>query len=689
VATNNNYYDNKPCRKLEELQLQVVQQDDTIESQEELLRSFKASQQQVPQQTDPTRNVDLKSITIDLANTMCARLIAQHPIVSGLVDDLARSHGVKVNITVTQDIASLMQATLTGSQKDIDLLKNEILSLYTQLQFDLETQTKELHCMYAPLFLTESVADALAEIEESHLLEISVVEHGKAYLSVDEFSFRLKPKIAENNMVRGSDLVGFRTTTGPLLANFEWKVKHSGGRDVPLGREVQQQLTDFYNTSKEHKITLLLKGEQFVADVTSLKMIKVRTGESFTLIREVQQPVWYYCLDTKKFVEHTVADSQALENLYRYGGSFITLAGEKYTLDLTKMQQINLSTGEGVTVKRDPAIAHTKVPEFAISIAVKGLGDGLDSAVKAVQDKLQSFLCSCTFTDKFVCSVPQEWQETILVQVYNTAREYCLKIGSYGIQNEQLTMQLQGARDVIDRVQVRLKEYCLELQHHVFSQLSYVLKQTLQLASVSKYPQEWEPQQNDIELFDVQKGSGEWRKIDGLMKRTIPNVDMVYLNRIQNRKLWDKYALEKKQMSERNGGDAQVNRKLLFHGTRGTDPGTIIISPKGIDFRYSRRDYQLLWGTGAYFAVNASYSDNYCYVDQQLQVKQLLLVEVLTGNSCSYGTRNDPSLTKPPPLTQGNPFLYDTVNGFTNGSCVYVVYDHDKAYPAYLISYLS
>ena len=50
------------------------------------------------------------------------------------------------------------------------------------------------------------------------------------------------------------------------------------------------------------------------------------------------------------------------------------------------------------------------------------------------------------------------------------------------------------------------------------------------------------------------------------MKHTIPNVNMVYLKRVQHDivRLWDKYALEKKW----NRGDAQVNEKLLFHGTR-------------------------------------------------------------------------------------------------------------------------
>lgn len=654
-----------------------------IESQEELLHRLQSSQQHIPQQTDATPSVDLKSITIDFADNMYGRLIAQHPDISGLIDDLAKSHGVTVNIALTEDTASLMQATLTGSQNGIDHLKHEISSLSTQLKFGLETQRKELHCMFAPLFLSENIADALAEIEESHLIEISIVTHGGACLSVDEFPSHLKPKKA----LCVSDLEHYRRPNIPICMNFNWKVKDHMGQIVSLDKQAQEQLTVYYYSSTDNKTTLKLSGEQFVADVTSLELIGVKTGASFTLIKEVKQPVWSYTLDTKKIVAHTAADSLVLENLYRYGGSYVTLAGDKHTLDLTNMQQINLETGESTPVKRYPAIIQGMIPEFTISIAIRGLSDSLDSAVKAVQQKLESFLHSCTFTREFMASVPQEWQEIILVQVYNAARQYCLKIGSLGVQNGKLTIQLQGAKEVLDEVQMVLKEHCLELQHNIISQISHELKQ---LASISKYPPEWEPQQGDIELFDVQKGSTEWRDVDNLMNQTIPNIEIWYLDRIQDRKLWDKYALEKEHMSERNG-DAHVNEKLLFHGTANTDPQTVIQSVRGIDFRYSRCDYQQLWGKGSYFAVNASYCDsnNFYYVDQKLQVKQLLLVKVLTGYSCAYGTNCDPSLTKPPPLSVGNHSLYDTVNGFTKNSCVYVVYDHDRSYPAYLISYLS
>ena len=658
-----------------------------IESQEELLRSFQASQQYLSQSVDTTPTVDLKSTTINFADKLSGRLIAQHPVISGLVDDLAKSHGVTVSITLTEDTASLMQATLTGSQGGIDQLAEEISSLRNQLQFDLDTQVKELSCMFAPLFLSDSVASALAEIEESHLIEISVIEHNGAYLSIEEFSLHFGPKVAGRPLCV-SDLKQFRRPNVPICMDFNWKVKDRNGQIVPFGKQTQQHLTDFYNSSKDSKTTLKLNGEQFVADVNSLELIKIKTGESFTLIKEDQRPVWSYGVDSKNFVEHAAADSVAIEDLYRCGGSFVALAGNKHTLDLNKMQQINLETGESIAVRRHPAMVQGVVPEFSITIAVRGLGDSLDAAIKAVQQKLESFICSCTLISEFMAAVPPEWQEIILIQVYNAARQYCLKIGSFDVQNGKLTMQLQGSKDVIDKVHVVLKEHCLELQHHI---ISHVLENTLQLVSAisSCYPPEWEPQQDDIELLDVQKGSAEWANVETLMKQTIPNVAIVYLDRIQNMKMWDKYALEKKHMSERNGGDANVNEMRLFHGTRDTDPLTIIQAVRGIDFRYSRRDYQLLWGTGAYFAVNASYSNNYCYVDQKYRVKQLLLVKVLTGKSCSYGKKNDPDLTKPPALSQGNPLLYDTVNGFTNGSYVYIVYDHDRAYPAYLISYLS
>ncbi len=102
-----------------------------------------------------------------------------------------------------------------------------------------------------------------------------------------------------------------------------------------------------------------------------------------------------------------------------------------------------------------------------------------------------------------------------------------------------------------------------------------------------------------------------------------------------------------------------------------------------------------MWGKGAYFAVKAAYSDKYSHQLQPGNKKQMLVARVLTGKSCSYGTKQNPDLYQPPPLptkglsSQGPMLSYDTVNGETNGSQVYIVYDHDKSYPAFIITYTS
>jgi len=46
---------------------------------------------------------------------------------------------------------------------------------------------------------------------------------------------------------------------------------------------------------------------------------------------------------------------------------------------------------------------------------------------------------------------------------------------------------------------------------------------------------------------------------------------------------------------------------MLWHGTRTTDPRIISGSEEGFDMRFANAG---MWGTGNYFAVNASYSNN-------------------------------------------------------------------------------
>lgn len=103
-----------------------------------------------------------------------------------------------------------------------------------------------------------------------------------------------------------------------------------------------------------------------------------------------------------------------------------------------------------------------------------------------------------------------------------------------------------------------------------------------------------------------------------------------------------------------------------------------------------------MWGEGIYFAVNARYSDDYAYHHETQ--RQMILAKVLTGET--YKCPPNSSLKKPPIKPHacnsqsilGSTFkdeLYDSVNGHINGSDIFVIYDHGRMYPAYLITYTN
>ena len=197
----------------------------------------------------------------------------------------------------------------------------------------------------------------------------------------------------------------------------------------------------------------------------------------------------------------------------------------------------------------------------------------------------------------------------------------------------------------------------------------------------------WSPQKDYLGLKPVDHSSSEWLHIKNRVARTLKEASIVEIQQIHNTWLWDAYTQSKHRLSTKN--DGYTNEKLLFHGSRQTRPEQIYNSEKGFDFRFAN---QGLWGEGAYFAVSAQYSNAYAY-ELPGGRRQFFLALVLTGivRSCDQN-----KLLRKPPLKDGDQvskkFMftderYDSVRGKTGGSDIYVVYEHDKAYPAYLITY--
>jgi len=93
-----------------------------------------------------------------------------------------------------------------------------------------------------------------------------------------------------------------------------------------------------------------------------------------------------------------------------------------------------------------------------------------------------------------------------------------------------------------------------------------------------------------------------------------------------------------------------------------------------------------MWGVAIYFAENASYSKRYAYNTTE-GYKQFFMARVLVGTPIALPA--DANIKKPPakPITTGITEYYDSIQGETNGSRVYMIYENGKAFPDYLITY--
>ena len=184
-------------------------------------------------------------------------------------------------------------------------------------------------------------------------------------------------------------------------------------------------------------------------------------------------------------------------------------------------------------------------------------------------------------------------------------------------------------------------------------------------------------------LLDPITEREEYERIINEFLLTLPRVKILKVERIQNKVLWKRYL-----NCSRNFQRPFLREELLFHGTGENQPDHIYRGGEGFNMQFCSSG---MWGRGNYFAVNSSYANGYAF--KMNGVKKMFAAWVLTGNSV-YLPR-DSNLTKPPLMNEPSTcnsstsvqHHYDSVCGSTGGSRVYITYDNEHAYPAYLISY--
>ena len=188
-----------------------------------------------------------------------------------------------------------------------------------------------------------------------------------------------------------------------------------------------------------------------------------------------------------------------------------------------------------------------------------------------------------------------------------------------------------------------------------------------------------------LSLLDPLTEAEEYERVINQFKLTLPDVEVLKIERIQNKILWRRYHNRCQLM--RNFNTACLRDELLFHGTQSNRPELIYGGAEGFNMHFSRKG---MWGKGNYFAVNSKYSNRYAFRTSD-GTKKLFAAWVLTGNSICLPSNRE--LVQPPfmdkPANQENVVQrrYDSVKGTTGGTQVYITYDNEHAYPAYLITY--
>ena len=395
-------------------------------------------------------------------------------------------------------------------------------------------------------------------------------------------------------------------------------------------------------------------------------------------------PVWYCCADKSVQVhELSAADSIHMEDMFRYGGMGITLLGEDYTINFKEMKMKSKS-GKVLHLQRRPFLNQMLENQVLVHIHVPSL---LSNVEGMHQDFLVLLGRMLVKTENIHWSCPSKFTSDMQQQLENFVKQFCVFF-EFRVTDQVSSLSLEGAPGYVEVVHELVKKQVSHLEAYFLSSESGTMSvlQSSQPLMCFDPPPLWVPQTEKCIFCEVPQGSAEWTFILAQARVSMPSISLISVERIQNTVLWERYCLEEKHMRTRNLGE--TNQKFLFHGTSQTNPYKIAEGDFGVDFRYSKWNRPtLLWGTGAYFADKLKYSDDYAFKLFGGR-KKVMLVGVLTGKSCYFGSQKQADLTKPPSYDSPTGAReYDTVSGKIHDTIVYTVYDHCKACPAYIVTY--
>uniref|UniRef100_A0A8B8E892 Poly [ADP-ribose] polymerase n=1 Tax=Crassostrea virginica TaxID=6565 RepID=A0A8B8E892_CRAVI len=196
-------------------------------------------------------------------------------------------------------------------------------------------------------------------------------------------------------------------------------------------------------------------------------------------------------------------------------------------------------------------------------------------------------------------------------------------------------------------------------------------------------PKEWSTmeEKDNLMVVQIKSGTSEYSGVIDRFHGQVGKREIVKLERIQNKMLYQQYLAKKKLLDSQNPQGTK-NERDLWHGTA---PDAVnSINSFGFNRSYCGRN-ATAFGDGVYFAVNAGYSasDTYSKPDPQ-GLKRMYLCNVLTGEY----TKGQSGMRVPPtkPGQQAH-ILYDSVVENPTNPGMFIIFNDTQAYPSFLITF--
>ena len=448
-------------------------------------------------------------------------------------------------------------------------------------------------------------------------------------------------------------------------------------------------LNQAYSQNPSNNVTL--KHSKWIHEIDFSKMTQtnVKTGKVRKIKRHQLQFDWLWEDDQQKLQPYSTAEQVAIEEIHSGNRNKVLIIGpHQYRFHFPEDIQQNINTLHKRRIVKTPIQTSPAKSKYGmknmsnpkpVQISVKGS----QKNVSCAEVEMKQFFDNQIKNDNL--QVPKSFKSQV-VQKINEICPKCYVYVDIVDGSEDLTVNLRGWDKSISEVKQNITKELMQVAVNEHS--------SVKASGEIPFPQEWEVTrgQSTVTQMEVKPSSAEFSQVQSKVQATLSNAVIVKIERIQNPWLWTKYHQHRELIKKKNGGVAREEE--LFHGTRQTDPSMIYQGEEGFDMRFSAEG---LWGRGNYFAVNASYSDKYSFHLKDVngsypgqRAHQMFLARVTVGDT--HGCPQDRSLRMPPERPSKSGGLigierYDSVTGHTNGSKVYIIYDNQKAYPFYLVTY--